>query len=195
MTMAGTGAGAEASETALLRSVLAGDPDAVERLVDNYWDDAYRVAYLALADQGDAEEAAQDALLNAIRALPSFDLDRPFRPWLRRIAVNRSYDAIRRRNRGVAEVPIEEIAEFADDGEELADALSREADRAGLLRHLEALPDDFRVPIVLRHLLGYSAPEIAEVVGVPATTVRTRIHRGLAQLREAMDSPGEGRTG
>jgi RNA polymerase sigma-70 factor (ECF subfamily) len=66
--------------------------DAVEALIRERWDGAYRAAYLILQDRAAAEDATQEAMLAAVRALDRFDRRRPFRPWLHRIVVNRALD-------------------------------------------------------------------------------------------------------
>jgi RNA polymerase sigma-70 factor (ECF subfamily) len=172
-------------ETSLLRAVAAGSATAAHDLVAHYWDDAYRVGFLLLHDRGAAEEVAQDALLGAVDSIGSFDLDRPFRPWLQRIAANKALDRLRHKARR-PELIVEQAD--ADDrvSDAIADAIAREALSDELLAALAALGPEFRTAVVLRHLLDYEPQEIAEIVGVPAATVRTRIHRGLLQLRNAL---------
>jgi RNA polymerase sigma-70 factor (ECF subfamily) len=174
------------SEIALLRAVGEGDADAAERLVARYWDDAYRVGFLLLHDQGAAEEVAQDALVSAIASIASFDLDRAFRPWLQRIAANKALDRLRQ-NRRRPELVVENAGAGArDSDEELADAIARDALPNELIQALARLDTDLRSAVVLRHLLDYEPREIAQIMGVPAATVRTRIHRGLMQLRDEL---------
>jgi RNA polymerase sigma-70 factor (ECF subfamily) len=184
------GSGASASgfrtEAALLRSVAARKADAAEALVARFWDDAYRVAFLLLHDRGVAEEVAQDALLSAIQSIDTFDLDRPFGPWLQRIAANRAYDRLRSRRRR-PELAVEDVeASTAGSDDAIADAIARQAISEELIEALAALDPEFRSAVVLRHLLDYEPREIAAIAGVPAATVRTRIHRGLLRLRDAL---------
>jgi RNA polymerase sigma-70 factor, ECF subfamily len=178
-----------ASETSLLRAVAGGDPVAANVLVARYWDDAYRVGFLLLHDQGAAEEIAQDALLSAVGSIGSFDPDRPFRPWLQRIAANRAVDRLRYRRRR-PELIVEQAESGDLDSDAVGDAIARDALSDDLLAALAVLGSEFRTAVVLRHLLDYEPQEIAEIVGVPATTVRTRIHRGLLQLRDALREEG-----
>jgi len=178
-----------ASETSLLRAVAGGDAVAANVLVARYWDDAYRVGFLLLHDQGAAEEIAQDALLSAVDSIGSFDPDRPFRPWLQRIAANRAVDRLRYRRRR-PELIVEQAESGDLDSDAVGDAIARDALSDDLLAALAVLGSEFRTAVVLRHLLDYEPQEIAEIVGVPATTVRTRIHRGLLQLRDALSEEG-----
>lgn len=139
-----------------------------------------------LSDRGVAEEVAQDALLGAIQSIDTFDLNRPFLPWLHRIAANRAYDRLRYQRRRP-----ELVVEHVNDGtgksdDAIADAIARQAVSEELTEALAALDPEFRSAVVLRHLLDYEPQEIAEMIGVPAATVRTRIHRGLLRLRDAL---------
>src|SRR5690349_23793298 len=99
-----------------------------------------------------AEEAAQDALLRAVRALDSFELDRPFRPWLNRIAANCAHDTLRRRSR---EPELRGVGVDAQQGgdDDLADWIARTALSAELEAGLASLSADMREAVVLRHLL------------------------------------------
>jgi RNA polymerase sigma-70 factor (ECF subfamily) len=178
-----------AAEAGLLRAVARGDAAAAHVLIARYWDDAYRVAFLLVHDQGAAEEIAQDALLRAVDSIGSFDLERPFRPWVQRIAANRAVDRLRYRGRR-PELIVEQADLGEHDSDAVADAVAREALSDELLAALAILGPEFRMAVVLRHLLDYEPQEIAEIVGVPATTVRTRIHRGLLQLRDALSEEG-----
>jgi RNA polymerase sigma-70 factor (ECF subfamily) len=166
-------------EGALIRQARRGSADAVEALVQRHWDDAHRAAFLIVQDAAAAEDIAQEAMLAALRALDRFDRKRPFRPWLHRIVVNRSLDWVRARRRRA------EVTAEVGDG-----AAPEEADVAvscDLAAALAALDPDERALIVLRHLLGYRSTELARMLDVPAPTVRTRLARALARLRELLD--------
>jgi RNA polymerase sigma-70 factor, ECF subfamily len=170
----------------LLRSLAARDPGAAEALVESYWDEAYRIAFLLLYDRGTAEEVAQDALLRVIASIDTFDLTRPFRPWLQRIAANRAIDRLRSHRRR-PELVVENVdLETGEADDVIADTIARQSLSDELSEALAVLDPDFRTAVVLRHALDYEPQEIAEMLGTPAATVRTRIHRGLLLLREAL---------
>jgi RNA polymerase sigma-70 factor (ECF subfamily) len=175
----------------LVRAAQTGDTKAIEALVIQFWPDAHRVASLLLQDREAAEDVAQEALLRAVRALDTFDLERPFAPWLRRIAANCAHDALRKRTsqpelRGEGVEARQEM-----EAEDLADELARVALPAELEIGLAALTPEMREAVVLRHLLDYTAEEIAEIADVPAATIRTRIHRGLKTLRATLTDEKE----
>lgn len=173
----------------LVRRARAGSTRACEDLVRRYWPEAYRVAYLLTHDVGVAEDLAQEAVLAALRGLDGFDDGRPFAPWFRRIAANKAYDWLRQRQRR-PEVIDDEAVDAGDESivaDELAERFSSE-ELAAALRRIDAR---FRAAVVLRYLVEMEPSEIAELVGVPAATVRTRIFRGL-RLLEADLTRSEG---
>jgi RNA polymerase sigma-70 factor, ECF subfamily len=174
-------------EAALIRQARGGSADAVESLVRRHWDGAHRAAYLIVHDAGAAEDIAQEAMLAAVRAIDSFDRRRPFRPWLHRIVVNRSLDWLRARGRRP-----EVSAELAAPSEQEAEPDDRLSDE--LMAALAELEPADRALVVLRHLLGYRASELARMLDMPAATVRTRLARALARLRERLEAEeGDGR--
>lgn len=171
-------------EAALVRQARRGSVDAVETLVRRHWDGAHRAAYLIVHDAAAAEDIAQEAMLAAVRALDGFDRRRPFRPWLHRIVVNRSLDWLRSRARR-SEVSADGVAapEHAPARDE---SLSDE-----LMAALAELDPADRALVVLRHLLGYRASELARIFDMPAATVRTRLARALARMRASLEAEEE----
>lgn len=131
------------------------------------------------ANAADAADAAQEALIAIVRSLPHYDGRASFTTWTYRIAVNSSLDELRRRRRrGMPGLPDEDVAAGAA-GIEAAVIERVDVDRA-----LSNLPLEFRTAVVLRDLCGLDYAEIAEVLGVPPGTVRSRISRGRAALAE-----------
>jgi RNA polymerase sigma-70 factor, ECF subfamily len=170
-------------EAELVRQARGGSPDAVEALVRRHWETAHRAAFLIVQDAGAAEDIAQEAMLAAVRAIDRFDRRRPFRPWLHRIVVNRSLDWVRSRQRRY-EVGADaaDRAASAVPPREHARELSDE-----LMAALAALDPEQRAMIVLRHLLGYRASELARMLDMPPATVRTQVARALARLRVLLE--------
>jgi len=163
------------SEAALVRAARKGSEAAVEELFARHWSGAYRAALLVTGDRAAAEDIAQEAFLSAVRALPSFDLRRPLRPWLHRIVVNRAIDWSRARGlrneveAGAAGEPA--APEPRDSG--LGDTI------AAALRRLSA---EQRAVVVMRYFLELTPGEIAEALDLPRGTVNSRLRRGLDAL-------------
>ena len=176
-----------------LAAALAHDLDAAfEPLVRAHADRCYAIALRVLGNPHDAEEVAQDALVRAYRALSTYDATRirelRLRPWLATIVVNLC------RNRATrARTPTTQLDDAVADGREPvaptrdgpASMAEQNADRERLASLLGALPERYRVPVVLRHVDGLSYSELAEILGRPEGTLKAQVHRGLAMLRAA----------
>jgi RNA polymerase sigma-70 factor (ECF subfamily) len=181
-----------------LVSALARDLDAAfEPLVHAHADRCYSIALRVLGDPHDAEEVAQDALIRAYRALGSYDDARiralRLRPWLATIVVNLCRNRLRRAR--TLTTPLDGLAaagrEPATPASEGPAAMAQTADqRARLASALAALPERYRVPVVLRHVDDLSYAELAEVLGRPEGTLKAQVHRGLALLRAAAAEAG-----
>ena len=172
-----------AGERRLVSQACEGSEEAVERLFQATWPQAYRAAYLIARDAGAAEDIAQEAFLSAVRALDRFDRRRPFGPWLRRIVVNRAIDFARAREIR-AEVALEGIGEPGTD-ERVEPVVSDELHRAILGLELEQ-----RTCVVLRYLLDWTPGEIAELLGIPRGTVNSRLRRALDRLAQTLEEGG-----
>ena len=179
-----------------LAASLAADLDAAfETLVRSHVDRLYSIALRILGDTGDAEEAAQDALVRAYRAIATYDAERVrdlrLRPWLATIVVNVCRSRWKRRQpRGPSLEPLIEagVEPAADDSSDPAALAARTATRRQLTALVSQLPERYRVPVVLRHVDDLSYAEVAEVLGRPEGTVKAQVHRGLAMLRSSLDA-------
>jgi RNA polymerase sigma-70 factor, ECF subfamily len=172
---------------------------AFEGLVLGHQDRLYTIALRMLGDPGDAEEAAQDALVRAYRALASYDRARiaelRLRPWLTTIVLNRCRSVgARRATRGPKPVSIDgdpnrPVAEpEAPEGATPSAVAERHDERERWAGRLAALPVAYRTAIVLRHVDGLSYPEAAEALGRPEGTVKAQVHRGVALLRTMLEA-------
>lgn len=174
----------------LVRKAQKGDKTAFDLLVRKYQHRIAAVVSRLVRDHGECQDVVQDSFIKAFRSLPSFRGDSQFYTWMYRIAVNtaKNHLASRKRRPG-ADVEIED-AEFIDGGVYVQDndtpeqELLREEVAQVVSRALAALPDDIRQAITLREMEGLSYEEIAEVMGSPVGTVRSRIFRA----REAIDA-------
>src|SRR3954471_22055513 len=161
------------SERVHVRAAQLGSASDLEALFRLHWPRAFRAAYLVVHDAAAAEDIAQESFLAALRNLDRFDRRRPFGPWLHRIVVNRAIDWTRARQLR-AETELAEAGSWEDERD-----LSDETVAA-----LARLTPEHRAVIVLRHLLGYSPGEIAELLDLPRGTVNSRLRRGLDTLKE-----------
>jgi RNA polymerase sigma-70 factor (ECF subfamily) len=181
----GTG---EQMPTDLVERAQEGDEDAFNRLAAMTVDRAYAVAYRILRDTTRAEDAAQHALLTAWRRLPTLRDPARFDAWFHRILVNACRDEGRRGRSWESKLHLVEPTAIWEE-----DATVMVADRDELERAFARLTVDHRSVLVLRHYLAWTIDEIAEAMTVPAGTVSSRLHYGMAALRAAIES-GNGQT-
>ncbi len=168
-----------------------------EVLVHAHVDRCYAIALRVLGNPHDAEEVAQDALTRAYRALATYEPERiralRLRSWLATIVVNLCRNRVRRRVLPttplavLTEAGAEPTAGAATDPAALA-ALSDQRERLAAL--LAALPERYRIPVVLRHVDDLSYAELSLVLGRPEGTLKAQVHRGLAMLRAATAGTG-----
>jgi RNA polymerase sigma-70 factor (ECF subfamily) len=173
---------------------LARDLDgSFEALVHAHVDRCHAIALRMTGNPHDAEEIAQDALVRAYRALAGYDAERirqlKVRAWLVTIVLNLCRN--RARSRPAPTTPLGPLLEAgrepaADAGSDPAGLALAGAARERLAAHLAALPERYRVPVVLRHVDDLSYAELSAVLGRPEGTLKAQVHRGLALLRVAM---------
>ena len=166
----------------LVYRAIAGDRFAFAELVRRNERRVYNLAYRMLGREEDARDATQDAFMIALRKLSSFRGDAAFSTWMHRVTVNACYDILRKRRREpVQELPEEVEVEATGPDHAETTALSIDVRRA-----LLEVPFEFRAPLVLHDVQDLPYDEIAEVLGVPVGTVKSRIHRGRVALAAAL---------
>ena len=173
-------------ERDLVLLAQAGDARAYEELVRAHQEIAFRVAYVITRNAADAEDAAQEGLVKAWRALARFRSGEPLRPWLLQIVANEARN--RARSTGRREQLALRAAGAVSSGEAAPspeDAVLDADRRRTLLAALEQLPDAAREILACRYLLELSEDETAQVLGVRLGTVKSRSARALDRLREA----------
>lgn len=176
-----------ADDASLLARLRAGDGRAFEDLVIGYQHRVFGVALRMLGSRAEAEEIAQETFLRAHRALGEFRGEARLGTWLygitSRLCLNRLASGPRRHERSddlaLAQAPSAET--------DAAGALERGELEAALREAVAALPEDRRIVVVLRDLEGLSYDEIAEVLGLPLNTVRTRLHRARLDLKAKLE--------
>ena len=177
-------------ERRLLGRCAAGDKAAFEPIVVAYRTRAYHYALSILQNHHDSLDTCQEAFVRAYRALRRFDLDRPFLPWFMRILRNLCLDEIaRRRRRPESPGPEDpaDILQFIHEPDDAPDSsLARADDASRIQRALSALPVEQREVVFLRHFEGMSYAGMAEVLGIPAGTVMSRLYHGRKNLAEKL---------
>jgi len=184
------------NESTIIKSAQNGDLDAFNELVLKYQDMMYRIALRILNDEPAADDATQNAMIQAFRNVKSFR-GGSFRSWLARVTVNASYDELRRWRRQ----PSLSLEQVNNDGEEIESLpwmmdLSAGPEenyesveiRDAIQRAVKALIPDYRLVVILVDVEGMSYEEAARIARIPVGTVKSRLARARMQLRKALQS-------
>ena len=172
----------------LAERAIKGDREAFTKLVDASIDRLYAAATLILRDGDRAQDAVQEALISAWRDVRSLRDPDAWEAWLHRLMVWSCYRAARKeRRRNVVELRVLVDHRPGD----TSDPSTSVIDRDRLARHLGDLHIDQRTVIVLHFYLDQPATHVAEILGIPVGTVKSRLQRGLVALRLAMDDEPE----
>ena len=172
---------ASIDDAELVTRAQAGRLDAFEELVRRHRMATYRVALRMLGDAGDAEDATQDAFVQAWRNLAGFRADAAFSTWMYRIVTNRCLNVLRSRRR-TEPLPTEREAP-ASRPDRIAEARWQVED---LKQAIGRLTPEQRVPFVLRELEGHSYQEIADTLDLSVPAVKSRLHRARLEVLTAM---------
>lgn len=176
-------------EDDLVRRAQAGEQAAFRQLLDSYSTLTERTARVLLADRRDAEDAVQDAWLDAWRGLHTFQHGRPFRPWILTLVSNRCRMLARKAKPPTAPLDPDGLSHHTT----LADAVypfGRQggADYSALQTALDGLDSEHKKLLALRFFADLQLDEIAALLNLPAGTVKSRLHRTLRTLRDQLSS-------
>ena len=166
-----------------------GDAGAFEQLVETYRDQVYRIALRMCGNAADADETAQEAFLAAWRGLPNFRGDSRFSTWLYQLTTHAAIDLMRREKRQIAAEDITEVSapDPAPGPQQQAERReTQEAVRDAILQ----LTPEYRQIVVLRFLEDLSYEEIGAALKLPSGTVKSRLNRAKAQLKDVLSKSG-----
>lgn len=174
----------------LIEAARSGDRYALDQLLRRHYDRIHAVTRRIAGATRDGDDATQEALIKIVRALPHFDGRSSFGTWAYRIATNAALDELRKRKRRPAlhavrdddsgEIQLQPVDEMAER------AIDSIADRLAIDDALGALPEDFRLAVVLRDVGDLDYSEIADVLEIPVGTVKSRIARGRKLLTDEL---------
>ena len=186
----------DADQTHLVARILRREAGAFESLMRRHNGRLFRIARAILKNDAEAEDVLQDAYLDAYRNLSGFRADSQLATWLVRIVANRALMRLRSQKRHRVVVSINDRAgrsgnepprDFPDEASESPASATLRAEIRGLLeRRIDELPVAFRTVFVLREVEELSVEETAQCLGIPPATVRTRLFRARAALRESL---------
>ncbi len=174
----------------IINRVRAGDVDAYGVLVKRYQDRIYSVVFNYIHNREDASDIVQDSFVKAYMKLQTFDSESAFYTWLYRIAINAAIDHIRKKkSRNVESLDDDKFTEsnfepVSKDGSADPERVAIRSEQAAILRKaLDSLSDKLKAVAVLHDVEGLSQEEVAQVLGIPVGTVKSRVSRARAELR------------
>lgn len=186
---------AELEDADLAGRVAAGEPAAFEALMRRYNRTLFRTARAILRDDAEAEDALQEAYLQAYRGMARYRGEARLSTWLARIVANEALMRLRKHARRSAIVPLhpgaaEDLNEIPETSmEHDPEAAARRAEMRKLLEErIDALPGAYRAVFMLRGVEEYSVEETAAILGIPEATVRSRFFRARSLMREGLAS-------
>jgi RNA polymerase sigma-70 factor (ECF subfamily) len=162
---------------------------AFEAIFFKYQAQIYRTALAVTRDPGSAEEVLQDCFYKTYVNINNFTGEGSLAPWLHRVAVNLSCNAIKKRRLHLE--PIEDVAEgyMTTDPRQSPEAVAEQNELQGRMRDaINSLPLKHRIVITLHYLQDFSLPEIAYILDTPVGTVKSRLHHARKSLREQLES-------
>ena len=177
----------------LVAAFQAGDASAFDTLVGRWERKIQGAIYRVVGAGEDSRDLCQEVFLKAYRALGTFKQEARFSSWLYQIALNACRDRLRRR-RGRTQVSLEDLANGAQEplqsGPSALDLVEAQDLARAVQAAMAALPLEQREVITLKEYQGLTFVEIAEALDVPVSTVKTRLYRGLGQLRQHLERQG-----
>lgn len=179
----------------LVQLCLQGDRAAFAEIVNRYEKQIFSLAYRLTNNVEDAQDLAQEVFIKLYQVLDKFDGQRNFFPWMYKVATNVCYTALRRKPQ--QNVPLEKVIEFAplipkSDSQPEEYTEKREMQQL-VQKAIAQLPENYRLPIVLRYLEEMSYQQIADAMGLPLSTIETRLFRGRSLLKQRLSLLMEGR--
>ncbi|MEP7357211.1 MAG: sigma-70 family RNA polymerase sigma factor [Anaerolineales bacterium] len=176
----------EASDRGLVELSRSGDPAAFGELVRRYQTSVYNVCYRLLGERRTAQDLAQEAFIRAYQRLRTYDVERPFGPWMRRVAANLCLNQMARTSPPSVSLDDERDEPRAPAGSDPAVAHEQAESAAALRAAIARLPPHYRAVIELRHFHDLSYEEIAAALKLPLSDVKSHLFRARQQLANSL---------
>lgn len=171
------------NEAEIIRKARDGDRRAQEKIFRKYVDAGVSIAFLITRDWGMAEDAVQESFIRAFKYLNKFDFSKPFKPWFTKIVVNQSKKVIKRR---FIWTEIDDYRNFENECSLTEDKASQKEEIDSLIEEMARLPEKYRITIILKYFGGFSESEIGLILGLPVSTVKSRLYTGRVYLKKGL---------
>ncbi len=172
----------ELLEENLVRKAQSGDSEAFAQLVQRHSADAYRTAFMVLRNRSEVEDVVQEAFFTCYCKIKSFRMDSSFKTWLYRIVVNLCYDRIRKAGRESAALNKLSVNISIWNGD-----ISRVEEHIDLREVISRLSPEHRLVLTLYYGMDFGVKKVAEVLGIPVGTVKSRLHTARSLIRERLE--------
>lgn len=179
----------ELTDSQIIERTLGGEPDAFNLLVRRWERQIYGLTLRMLGRDEEAKDATQETFLSAYRNLSKFRGEAKFSSWIYRIALNICNTRLRSRSKVTVSLDEQrEITglEIAAEDDDLGVGIQQEQITRHVRRALQGLPAEMRQVIIMKEYEGLKFSEIADVLGIPISTVKTRMYTGLTELRKRL---------
>jgi RNA polymerase sigma-70 factor (ECF subfamily) len=180
----------ELSDTQIIERTLGGEPEAFSLLVRRWERQIYGLTLRMLGRDDEAKDATQETFISAYRNLSKFRGGAKFSSWIYRIALNICNTKLRSRSKVTISLEEQREAtgfELAADLDDLSSNIQQEQITQHVRRALQGLPPEMRQVIIMKEYDGLKFSEIAEILGIPLSTVKTRMYTGLTELRKRLE--------
>lgn len=167
-------------ERKLIKKIKKGNQQAFRTLYDSYVDYALRTAYAITRNNSDAADIVQETFIKVYRNIDSFDLKRPFKPWFYRILINESRRFLKKRSRAGVTASSDELLDYLHQSQFEV----KSYDDLGIA--LENLPERTRTLLILKYLNAFTEKEIAEMLEMNVSTVKSRLYKARNDLRACL---------
>lgn len=175
-------------EYSIIKQCVAGYTESYAILVERYQKMVYNIAYRMLGDEDTAKDIAQESFISAFSGLRHFHNGSKFSTWLYSIVMNKCRDYLKSRK---THIPIEEIPEVVDHNRaNPEEALREKQTMEEIQAALDAMPQDYREAIVLKHIEGLDYKEMEAILGVKANVLKVRTHRAREMLKNLLKEKG-----
>jgi RNA polymerase sigma-70 factor, ECF subfamily len=180
------------SDSELVERIINGDQAAFALLVVRFHRKIYTIAYRMVGNAAEAEDLCQEIFLRAYQKIGSYDREKPFSPWICRIACNHTINHLKRR--ALVLVPLEitidgetQQRQIADKREDPEQALITSSRAQTMQQAISSLPENYRMALTLKYVEDFTAEEISEIMQVPRNTIKTWLVRAREALRSKLE--------